>query len=596
MFQSFEETSQGNRGPARLARLRAEMATEAIDGFIVPRADAFQGEYVADHDARLAWLTGFTGSAGFAAITCEHAGVFVDGRYRVQVRAQIDANAYSPVSWPETKLGSWLAERLSAGMKVGFDPWLHTAREIEELEAALGPKGIDVVAVRNLVDAIWEDQPSAPSGKAIDHPVEFAGESSDDKRKRLALELAEAGHKASIITLPDSICWLLNIRGSDIPRVPIVHAFAILHDNGHVGLFSNPQKFDGLAQDPAIKIHDFADFENQLKRLDGPVRVDKASAPYAVSLALRAAGIEIAYADDPCQLPKACKNNVELEGARNAHLRDAIAMIKFLHWVDTHAPKGQVTEISAAQQLEEFRRENNQLLDISFETIAGTGPNAALPHYRVSNASNRIVKPGELLLVDSGGQYRDGTTDITRTMATGDAGLEEMEAFTRVLQGMIAISRVRFPRGLAGRDLDVLARYPLWLAGQDYDHGTGHGVGSYLSVHEGPQRLSRISTIPLKEGMILSNEPGYYREGAFGIRIENLIVVRKAVQTGDGRDHLDFETITFVPIDKRLIIKDMLSADEIDWINAYHEDCFDKLNAHVAGEVLEWLRHATAPL
>ena len=596
MFQSFEETSQGDHGPARLARLRVEMATEAIDGFIVPRADAFQGEYVADHDARLAWLTGFTGSAGFAAITCEHAGVFVDGRYRVQVRTQIDANAYSPVNWPETKLGSWLAERLSAGMKVGFDPWLHTAREIEELEAALGPKGIDVVAVCNLVDAIWEDQPPAPSGKAIDHPVEFAGESSVDKRKRLALELADAGHKASIITLPDSICWLLNIRGSDIPRVPIVHAFAILHDDGHVGLFSNPQKFDGLNQDPAIKIHDFADFENQLKRLYGPVRVDKASAPYAVSLALRAAGIEIAYADDPCQLPKACKNNVELEGARNAHLRDAIAMIKFLHWVDTHAPKGQITEISAAQQLEEFRRENNQLLDISFETIAGTGPNAALPHYRVSNASNRIVKPGELLLVDSGGQYRDGTTDITRTMATGDAGLEEMEAFTRVLQGMIAISRVRFPRGLAGRDLDVLARYPLWLAGQDYDHGTGHGVGSYLSVHEGPQRLSRISTIPLKEGMILSNEPGYYREGAFGIRIENLIVVRKAVQTGDGRDHLDLETITFVPIDKRLIIKDMLSADEIDWINAYHEDCFDNLNAHVAGEVLDWLRHATAPL
>lgn len=596
MFQSFEEASQGEHGPARLARLRSEMAVEAIDGFIVPRADAYQGEYVADHDARLAWLTGFTGSAGFAAIICDQAGVFVDGRYRVQVRAQIQTSAYTPVDWPETKIGPWLAERLSAGMKVGFDPWLHTAREIEDLRAALDPVGVEVGPCRNIVDAIWEDQPPAPSGAAIDHPVEFAGESSEDKRMRLAAELTRAGHRAAVITLPDSICWLLNIRGSDIPRVPIVHAFAILHNDGRVDLFSDPEKFDGLGHDPAILIHDFAEFESLLQRLEGPVRVDKAWAPYAVTLALSGAGIDIAYGDDPCQLPKACKNAVELDGARNAHLRDAVAMVKFLHWVDTQASTGQITEISAAQQLEEFRRENNQLLDISFETISGAGPNAALPHYSVSKASNRTVMPGELLLIDSGGQYRDGTTDITRTMATGDAGPEEMEAYTRVLQGMIAISRVRFPRGLAGRDLDVLARYPLWLAGQDYDHGTGHGVGSYLSVHEGPQRLSRLSLTPLSEGMILSNEPGYYREGAFGIRIENLIIVRKADQAGDGRDHLDFETITFVPIDKRLIVKDMLSADEQDWVNAYHADCWDKLNENVSGNVREWLRHATAPL
>ena len=598
MFQSFEHISQTGEGPPRLAALRDQMSARGLDAFIVPRADAYQGEYVAPCDARLAWMTGFTGSAGFCAVICEEAGVFVDGRYRVQVRAQVDANVYTPVDWPEVKLGAWLGERLTNGMKVGFDAWLDTAREVEELEKVLGPKGISLVACDNLVDAIWSERPAAPSGKVIDHPLEFAGESSADKRTRLAAELRRAGHTAAVLTLPDSISWLLNIRGSDIPRVPIVQAFAILHDNGRVSLFVDPAKFDGLDPGPETTITPIGEFEQALARLTGPVRVAKASAPYAVKLALDAAGVDLAWADDPCQLPKARKNAVELDGARAAQSRDAVAMVKFLAWLDEAGPGGTLTEIGVAEQLEAIRRESNALMNISFDTISASGPNAALPHYRVTDASNRPVVPGELLLVDSGGQYRDGTTDITRTIATGPAGDEEKAAFTRVLQGMIAISRARFPRGLAGRDLDALARYPLWLAGQDYDHGTGHGVGSYLSVHEGPQRISRLSEAPLEPSMILSNEPGYYREGQFGIRIENLIVVREArpIEGGDSREMLDFETLTFVPIDKRLILPEMLTFAEREWLDAYHAQVRDKNSPLVSGAVLKWLKQATQPL
>ena len=596
MFQSFDEKSEGQAGPARLDALRGEMARVKLDAYIVPRADRFQGEYVADRDARLAWLTGFTGSAGFCAVICDEAGVFVDGRYRVQVRAQVDTAAYTPVDWPETKLADWLADRLVNGARVGFDPWLHTASEVSALSDRLSPMGVELVPSENLVDAIWEDQPAAPAEKAIDHPVEFAGESSADKRARMAAALTKAGQAAAVLTMPDSICWLLNIRGNDIPRVPIVHAFAILHADETVELFAAPEKFAELELGDGVTVAPDDAFDTALASLNGPVRVDRASAPYAVTLALEAAGVEIAYDDDPCQLAKACKNATELDGTRAAHIRDAAAMVKFLAWVDAEAPNGELTEISVAERLEEFRRESNQLLDISFETISGTGPNAALPHYSVSTESNRAVAPGELLLVDSGGQYRDGTTDITRTMATGTAGADEKAAFTRVLQGMIAISRVRFPRGLAGRDLDALARYPLWVAGQDYDHGTGHGVGSYLSVHEGPQRISRLSLVPLQEGMILSNEPGYYREGHFGIRTENLIVVQKASSMGDDRDQLSFETITFVPIDKRLIDRDLMSAAEIAWLDAYHQETWDKISPLVDGAVLDWLRQATAPL
>ena len=587
MFQDFEVTARPEDGPPRLANLRAQMAHEGLDGFLVPRADAHQGEYVADCDARLAWLTGFTGSAGFCAVLQDQAGVFVDGRYCTQVKSQVDLACFTPVDWPEVKLGDWLKEALPKGGKVGFDPWLHTADEMGKLKGG----GVTLVPVENILDRVWADRPAKPSGKIVEHPIAFAGETSADKRKRIARDM---GAKAVVLTLPDSICWLLNIRGSDIARNPVVQAFAILHRDGRVVLFSDPAKAQGLD----IDVQDWAEFEPALRMLQGPVHVDPATAPLAVTNILRDAGIEIHEAQDPCILPKARKNPVEVAGARAAHLRDGVAMVQFLAWLDNEAPKGGLHEIDVVKKLEGFRQVSNSLRDISFETICGAGPNAAIIHYRVTEDSNRAIKPGEILLVDSGGQYLDGTTDITRTVAVGTAQDEEKSCFTRVLQGMIAISRARFPKGLAGRDLDPLARYPLWLAGQDYNHGTGHGVGSYLSVHEGPQRISRISEVPLECGMMLSNEPGYYREGAFGIRIENLIVVESApaLAGADNREMLAFETLTYVPIDRRLIVTEMLSAGERGWLNAYHTKTLEMLGPLVKGTTLDWLTKACAAL
>lgn len=594
MFQSFESTASPDQGPPRLEALRDEMQADGLDAFIVPRADAHQGEYVAPCDARLAWLTGFTGSAGFCVVTAEEAGVFVDGRYRVQVKDQV-ADAFTPVDWPETKPGPWLAERLKPGAKVGFDAWLHTAGEIEALKAGLGDAGT-LTPCPNLVDRIWKDRPAPPDAPAFAHPIEFAGEKSADKRRRMAAILKDAGQSACVLTLPDSICWLLNIRGNDIAYNPIVQAFAILHADARVSLFADPTKFEALGPDPAIDVAPKSTFAEALTKLFGSVRVDKATAPLAVSDILKGAGVDVAWGDDPCILAKAKKNDAELRGMRDAHLRDAAAMVRFLAWLDREAPRGGVTEIDAVKALEGYRRATNSLRDISFDTISGAGPNGAIIHYRVTESTNRAIKPGELYLVDSGGQYPDGTTDITRTVVIGDPTDEHRACFTRVLQGMIAISATRFPRGLAGRDIDALARTALWRAGLDYDHGTGHGVGAYLSVHEGPQRISRISDVPLDEGMILSNEPGYYREGAFGIRIENLIVVEKAPSLGDDRDHLSFETLTFVPIDRRLVDRALMAPWEIEWLNSYHHTVLETVGPMLDGDDLDWLRQATQPI
>ncbi len=597
MFQSFDATSTPDQGPPRLAALRAEIARAGLDGFLVPRADAHQGEYVAPRDARLEWLTGFTGSAGFAAVLADRAGVFVDGRYRVQVRAQVAAE-FTPVNWPETKLGDWLAELLPQGARVGFDPWLHTGDEIAKLEKDLRKPGIALVESENLIDRIWPDQPPRPSASATAYPKDLAGKGDETKRSEIAAALREAGHRAAVLTLPDSICWLLNIRGADLPRVPVVQAFAILHDDGRVDLFSDPGKFAAIDPDPGIALHDWEAFEPALGALSGPVRVDRKTAPLAVSRILAAAGVEVAHDDDPCILPKARKTPAEIAATRQAHLRDAAAMCEFLAWLDVEAPKGRLTEIDVVKMLEGFRRDTNALRDISFDTICGAGANGAIVHYRVTEDTNRPVTPGELLLIDSGGQYIDGTTDITRTIAVGPPTAEQQACFTRVLKGMIAISRARWPKGLAGRDLDALARYHLWQAGLDYDHGTGHGVGVYLSVHEGPQRISRISEVALQPGMILSNEPGYYREGAFGIRIENLVAVRQAdpLPGGDDREMLDFETLTWVPIDRKLIRPDLLDADERGWLNAYHDDIAEKLGGRLSEPARQWLDRAVRPI
>jgi Xaa-Pro aminopeptidase len=597
MFQTFDSTTRPDQGPPRLAALRQRIAALGLAGYLVPRADAHQGEYVASCDERLAWLTGFTGSAGFACVLADRAGVFVDGRYRVQVKRQTAAPDFTPVDWPEVQLADWLREALPGGGRIGFDPWLHTRGEMEKLKAGLDGSGIETVACDNLVDAIWTDRPGPAAGRVFAQPDDLAGETAADKRRRLAAELAKAKQAAAVLTLPDSINWLLNIRGEDIPRNPIVQCFAILHADATVDLFLDPARTAEVADHlgPDVRVHPREGFAAALQALAGKVRVDKATAPLAVGDLVGS----VAWGPDPCLLPKARKNAVEIAATTEAHLRDGAAMVEFLAWLDAELPKGGMTEIGVVRALEGFRRATNALREISFDTICGSGPNGAVMHYRVTEDSDRPLAEGELVVIDSGGQYVDGTTDITRTVPVGAPTDEHRTQFTRVLQGMIAISRARFPRGVAGAHIDALARYPLWVAGQDYDHGTGHGVGVFLSVHEGPARISRVSDLPLEPGMILSNEPGYYREGAFGIRIENLIVVREAPElfgADPQRRMLAFDTLTFVPIDRRLIDRGMLTAPERAWLDAYHRETLDKLAPRVKPGTREWLEAATAPL
>ncbi len=451
----------------------------------------------------------------------------------------------------------------------------------------------------NLIDAIWDDRPPRPVNPLLVHDEAVAGETNGEKRTRLAAELGEAGHDAALLTLPDSICWLLNIRGADIPRNPLAQGFAVLHADARVAFFTNATATGEVLEHlgPGVTLGAYDGLLGFLSELSGTIRIDPRSAPEAVLDFLSENDrVTVAEGDDPCILPKARKTGAEIAATREAHLRDGAAIVEFLAWLEGAAPSGNLTEIDAAKALEGYRRATNALHDISFDTISAAGPNAAIPHYRVTEESNRPIRTGEIYLVDSGGQYTDGTTDITRTVIVGTPSAEQKADFTRVLQGMIAISRARFPRGLAGRDLDALARAPLWLAGKDYDHGTGHGVGVFMCVHEGPQRISKISEVKLEPGMILSNEPGYYREGAYGIRIENLIAVREAEKTGDRRDQLDFETLTFAPIDLALVQADMLSPGERAWLNDYHSQVREKLSPRVTPEVRDWLTVATSPV
>ena len=594
MFQTFSSTTSPEQGPPRLQALRDAMREAGLDAWLVPHADVHQSEYLAPCDERLAWLTGFTGSAGDAVITQEEAGVFADGRYRLQVRSQI-ADVFTPLDVPEAKPEVWLASVLPEGARVGFDPWLHTAAQVETLKTALGPTRA-LVPHDNLVDAIWTDRPPRPAGKATRWPTELAGDGDETKRARIVEVLKAAGEAHVVLTQPDSISWLLNIRGADVAQMPAVQAMAILSDDGKMQLFADPAKFADLGPDPDIAILPGESMTAALTQLSGPVRVDKDRAPFAVSQTLSEAGVAVVWGEDPCIGPKATKTPAEIAATRGAHLRDAAAMVNFLAWLDEEAPKGGLTEIDAVRALEGFRRDTNALLDISFDTISGAGPNGAIVHYRVTEESNRPIRTGELFLVDSGGQYIDGTTDITRTVTVGPPPDGAVDAFTRVLQGMIAVSTARFPRGVQGQHLDALARAALWRAGYDYDHGTGHGVGVYLGVHEGPQSLSRRGKAALQPGMILSNEPGYYREGAFGIRIENLLVVREAEKMGDGRDQLDFETLTWVPIDTRLVDASLLAPWERDWLNAYHAEVATRIGPRVDGAAADWLRRVTAPI
>lgn len=599
MFQSFKAKTRPEDGAPRLAALRGAMRTAGVDAFLVPRADRFQGEYVAPCDERLAWLTGFTGSAGFAAILADRAGVFVDGRYRVQIRVQSDMAVFQPVDWPETALEDWLIDAMPQGGVLGYDPWLHSAAEIARLAKALSPRQIVLQPVGNLIDTIWADRPDPPVAPATAWPLAYAGRTAEEKLRQIAEILDKAGDDAALITQPDSLCWLLNLRGGDVSHTPLLQAMGIMRRDGRLDLFVAAEKLASVTLPQAVTAHPPTALAPMLEAAQGRFLIDPASASQAAKAILAASDAVITEAADPCLLPKARKHPAEISATTAAHLRDGAAMVRFLHWFDQEAPKGSLTEIDCVRALEEFRRDTGVLKDISFDTIAGAGANGAIVHYRVTEASNAPVTPGSLFLIDSGGQYVDGTTDITRTLAVGDSAPDEARvAFTQVLQGMIAIHRARFPKGVAGAHLDALARAPLWAAGRDFDHGTGHGVGVYLGVHEGPQRISRVSTIALEPGMILSNEPGYYREGAFGIRIENLIVVTPApaLPGGDAREMLCFETLTWAPIDRRLIVAEMLARWERDWLNAYHAGVLDKIGPALDAPTREWLSRACAPI
>lgn len=603
MLQGFDPRADGAAGPARLAALRAQMADTGVHGFLIPRADAAMGENVAARDERLAWLTGFTGSAGSCIATLREAALFVDGRYTLQAATQADAGAFQIQPLASASPGAWLSSAVQKGERVAYDPWLHPRAEIDRLTKAAESAGAALVPSANLIDAIWADQPAPPKAPLTVHPDALAGEAASAKRARIAADLRANGLAAAALTLPDSIAWLLNIRGGDIDRTPTAQAFAILHDDGRVDLFVDPAKIDDamrrhLGNEVALAPMD--GFAAGLQALSGAaVSVDRDSAPVQVSDAAIAAGATVVWRRDPCILPKACKNDAELAGSRAAHLRDGAAMAQFLHWLDDAFLAGTpLTEIAVVEALEGFRAATGALRDISFETISGSGPNGAIVHYRVTRETDRAVAPGDLLLVDSGAQYADGTTDITRTMlAGGDAPDGAIRAFTLVLRGMIDMARARWPEGLEGRHLDALARAPLWAAGLDYDHGTGHGVGAYLSVHEGPAGLSRRAAEPLRPGMILSDEPGYYRAGAFGIRIENLLAVAPpSIPEGGERDMLGFETLTLAPIDRALIDPTVLGADARAWLDAYHARVEAEIAPLVPAPTRDWLRRACAPL
>jgi Xaa-Pro aminopeptidase len=587
--------------PSRLADLRAELKRRGLDGFVVPRADEHQGEYVPRRSQRLGWLTGFSGSAGLAIVLTDQAAIFVDGRYTLAVRAQVDTGAFVPHQYPEEQPEQWAAENLPKGGKLGFDPWLQTADGYERFARALQRVGASFVPVdSNPVDAVWRDRPPAPLAPVLPHPVEFAGESSEDKRTRIAATIAGKGADVALITAPDSIAWLLNVRGGDVPRTPFALGFALLHADGHVDLYMDRRKLpdrtlawlgNAVTLAPPDELGAALDM---LGKAGKRALVETATVPYWATTRLQAAGVTLVRDADPIALPKACKNAVELEGVRAAHRRDGAAVSRFLGWLAAASKSGKLREIEVSDRLQALREQTGKLRDLSFDTISGAGANGAIVHYRASEQTERTLEPGSLYLVDSGGQYRDGTTDVTRTVAVGTPSPEMRDRFTRVLKGHIALAMARFPEGTTGSQLDALARYALWQAGLDYDHGTGHGVGAYLSVHEGPHRISKMpNSIALQPGMIVSNEPGYYKTGAYGIRIENLVAVRKAEIEGADRRYLEFETLTLAPIDLACVEPGLLTEPERSWLNAYHRRVRETIGPTVDEATRAWLAGAT---
>ncbi len=600
LFQTFEDEADGDRAKARIDVLRADMKRLGLDGFLVPRADAHQNEYVPPGDERLAWLMGFTGSAGMALVTQNDAVLFVDGRYTVQAREQTDSSVITPANSGETSPSTWIRTRFGAGKKLGFDPWLHTADDVERLRRAAEDAGSQLIAVsENPIDIIWTDRPAPPLAPVVEQAAKYAGESAEKKLGHVREEIVKTKSSALVLTDPHEIAWLFNIRGGDVAHTPLPLSWAIVPAKGRPSLFIDGRKLSNAvraALSNVAELDEPAGFGTALGALGGKrVLFDGAAAAEAVRSILDEAGAELVKRASPIAKLKALKNRAEIRGAREAHLRDGAAFVRFLAWFDGEVKKGKLDEIGAAEALESFRRDTDALKDISFPTISAAGPNAALPHYRVTRKTNRTIKAG-LYLVDSGAQYQDGTTDITRTIAVGKLTKDMRALYTRVLKGHIAIATALFPKGTSGAQIDAFARRALWDIGTDFDHGTGHGVGSYLSVHEGPQRISKLGHTPLEPGMILSNEPGYYREKAFGIRIENLVLVEKSALKGAERTMYGFETLTLAPIDTRLIDRKLLTQEERAWLNAYHRRVLKEIGPQLDPKTRAWLKKACAPL
>ena len=602
-FQTFEEPESGVALTARLSAFRAELARRKLTGFVIPRADQQQNEYVAPSEERLAWLTGFTGSAGMAIVLVHEAAVFVDGRYTLQAAKQVDARAWKVEPLIDSSPESWLTHHLTAGDRLGFDPWLHTSAAAERLAAACAKAGAELVAVEsNPLDSVWTERPAPPLGPVAIHGTAFSGEAEGDKLKRISAEIDRLGVDALVLSDSHAVAWTFNIRGADVSHTPLPLSYALVPKAGRPKVFIDHRKLSNSARDHLEQSADVVEPDAltaeliALAQRGASIGLDNATAADALSRLINGAGGKAVRGSDPVALLKACKNPIEIEGTRTAHRRDAVALARFLAWIDREAPSGGLTEIDTVEALETFRRETGALKDVSFPTIAGTGPNGAIVHYRVTRKTNRRIVSGDLLLIDSGAQYQDGTTDVTRTIAIGAPSAEMCDRFTRVLRGHIAIARAVFPDGTTGAQLDTLARQFLWQAGLDFEHGTGHGVGSYLSVHEGPARISKLGTTPLRRGMILSNEPGYYKTDAFGIRIENLeLVVAKEV-TGAEKPMNAFETLTLAPIDRRLIDLAMLSEGELSWLNDYHARVRHEVRPHLDEATKAWLDAATAAL
>jgi Xaa-Pro aminopeptidase len=602
-FQSFRDEGDKTRSATRLKTLRAELERRGLDGFIFSRADEHQNEYVPPSEERVAWLTGFTGSAAIVVVLKDKAVLFTDGRYTLQAKDQIDGKLFSIEHMVENPTSKWLAANLPTGAALGYDPWRSTADGIERLEKAAKEAGARLVAVDgNPIDAIWSDRPTPPLTPVVLHGMNFSGETAEKKLARIRDVLAKEKIGVAVLSDPASVAWTFNIRGADVAHTPLPLSWSILPREGTPQLFIDGRKLSNEVRATLAKLADIREpreLEVELHEAarGKNVRLDSATAPKKLAEVVEQAGGSVSKGADPVTNLKAIKNETEIVGMRAAHQRDGAALTRFLAWLDREAPGGKITEIDAVAALETFRRETGKLKDISFPTISGSGPNGAIVHYRVTEATNRKLGNGELFLIDSGAQYEDGTTDVTRTVAIGEPSAEMRARFTLVLKGHIAIARAVFPEGTAGAQLDPFARRALWEAGVDFDHGTGHGVGSYLSVHEGPARISKLGTAPLKAGMILSNEPGYYKAGAYGIRTENLLLVgRRPAVAGAEKPLLGFETLTFAPIDRRLIEPKLLDADEAAWLDAYHARVRELLAPQLDGADRRWLEQATAAL